>query len=284
MPLQPPVSPRLKYYLDAWALSDPLPLAETVTSQVYSVLCDGTRVVLKLLTPIGIEDEQTGAVALRYFNGQGAVHLLRHDGQAHLLEYAEGENLTALVERGEDEQATIIIAGILNQLHAVSADVPSIGLTPLRVRFASLFRKAETDRTNGTNSVFVRAARVAEDLLAHPRDVRVLHGDIHHYNIRYSDRRGWLAYDPKGCLIGERTYDAANTLSNPDGVPELVRNEARLLKHAGILAEAMGCDVSRLLAFFYAYVCLNASWYIDSGPYPHHDLTMAALVEPHVLR
>lgn len=276
------MSTHLHHYLETWELSDPQPLAETATSQVYSVISGGTRVVLKLLTPVGVQDERNGVVALRYFNGQGTVYLLREDEQAHLLEYADGENLTALVERGEDEKATAIIGDILHQLQTVSADVPASGLTPLRVRFESLFRKAQTDQQIGLDSVFVRAARVAEELLSQPLDERVLHGDIHHYNIRYSAQRGWLAYDPKG-LIGERTYDAANTLGNPDGVPELVRNEARLLKHAGILAERMGCEVSRLLAFFYAYVCLNASWYIDSGPYPHHDLSMAAIVEPHVL-
>ena len=68
------------------------------------------------------------------------------------------------------------------------------------------------------------------------RDVRVLHGDIHHHNIRQSSR-GWLAFDPKG-LVGERTYDCANTLCNPV-MPELVHNETRLLTNAAILADTL---------------------------------------------
>lgn len=271
----------LKHYLEAWDLSDPQPLAETATSRVYSVLSGGVRVVLKLLKPIGVEDEKNGAAALRWFNGQGAVHLLRDDDRAHLLEYADGENLTALVERGEDEKATAIIGDVLNQLHAASGDLPPGELTPLRVRFRSLFKQAQADSRNGSDSIYVRAARVAEELLAQPREVRVLHGDIHHYNIRRHSQRGWLAYDPKG-LIGERIYDAANTLCNPGGLPELVRNEARLLKNAAILAERMGCDFSRLLAFVYSYACLNASWYMEDGQYQDHSLGVARLVEPHL--
>jgi streptomycin 6-kinase len=50
-------------------------------------------------------------------------------------------------------------------------------------------------------------------MLADPREVRVLHGDIHHRNIRMSGR-GWLSLDPKG-LVGERTYDCASSLCNP---------------------------------------------------------------------
>lgn len=73
---------------------------------------------------------------------------------------------------------------------------------------------------------------IAEQLLSDHQKTRVLHGDIHHYNIKNSPRR-WLAFDPKG-VIGERTYDCANALCNPV-MPELVHNETRLLNNAGFL-------------------------------------------------
>ena len=76
---------KLNYYLQTWQLSDPLPLAETPTSRIFTVTQGETRVVLKLLTPVGVADEKNGAVALRYWDGRGAVRLLREDGQAHLL-------------------------------------------------------------------------------------------------------------------------------------------------------------------------------------------------------
>ena len=41
----------LDHYLKIWNLSDPQPLAETVTSQLYTVTAESERVVLKLLTP-----------------------------------------------------------------------------------------------------------------------------------------------------------------------------------------------------------------------------------------
>ena len=55
----------------------------------------------------------------------------------------------------------------------------------------------------GAESIYVRGARVAQHLLAHPQEECVLHGDIQHHNIRLHPVRGWLAYDPKG-LYGER--------------------------------------------------------------------------------
>ncbi len=270
--------PDLNDYLDAWGLADPQPLARTVTSQVFTVIHQGERVVLKLLTPLG-SDEQRGAVALSYWKGRGAVQLIRHDDGAHLLEYAAGDDLTTFVAQGKDERATEIIAGVLDRLHADPVTPFPAGLTRLETHFRSLFRRAE----EAPESIFGRGARFAERLLAHQRDVRVLHGDIHHWNIRHHAERGWLAFDPKG-LIGDRAFDAANTLCNPDTRPDLVTDEGRLLRNADILARGTGIALARVLAYTYAYACLSASWFLDDGDEARasQPRRVAEIVEPHV--
>ena len=187
---------KLNYYLAAWNLSNPQFLTQTVTSHIYTVLHNSETVVLKLLSPSETE-EQSGAVALRYFDGRGAVRLLRYDEGAHLMEYAPGDELVTLVERGEDENATRIIAQLIKQLHSVPQDAPRDGLFMLDRWFGELFNKASADRQAGIESIYVRSAFLAERLLADQRDVRVLHGDIHHRNIRQSSR-GWLAFDLAG--------------------------------------------------------------------------------------
>jgi streptomycin 6-kinase len=67
--------------------------------------------------------------------------------------------------------------------------------------------------------IFVHCASTARELLSAPRDVRVLHGDIHHGNVLDFGSLGWLAIDPKG-LYGERgsitrTCSATPTLTAP---------------------------------------------------------------------
>jgi streptomycin 6-kinase len=270
----------LNNYLSAWDLTDPQPLAQTVTSHVYTVTYQGARVVLKLLTEIGFE-ERSGAAALRYFDGRGAVRLLREDQDAHLLEYADGEDLIGMVKSGDDQKATAIIADVLNELHASQQAPFSAELDSLRVWFRSLFKKAAEDQRAGIDSIYIRAAKTSERLFADPQDVRVIHGDIHHENIRYKAGRGWLAFDPKG-LVGERTYDAANTLCNPLDMPDLVENEGRMLTNAEILSQKMGIERSRILAFVFGYTCLSASWYFYDGVDAPHDMALAKIVEPHV--
>jgi streptomycin 6-kinase len=276
---------KLNYYLSAWNITNPQFLTQTMTSQIYTVTSNAETVILKLLAP-SESDEQRGAVALRHFDGHGAVRLLHYDEGAHLMEYAAGDELVTLVERGEDENATRIIAQVIQQLHSVPQNSPQEGLFPLERWFGELFNKAADDKQAGIDSIYVRSASLAKRLLATQRDVRVLHGDIHHRNIRQS-ARGWLTFDPKG-LVGERTYDCANTLCNPGpGMPELVHNETRLLTNAAILADTLALDLSRILAFTYVYACLNASWWLRIAVEGAEDivewhLKVAVIIEPHI--
>ena len=275
---------KLYYYLATWNLSNPRFLAQTMTSHIYTVTYETETVILKMLSS-SETDEQRGAVALRYFDGHGAVRLLRYDEGAHLMEYAAGDELVTLVERGEDENATRIIAQVIQQLHSVPRNIPHDGLFMLERWFEALFNKAASDKQAGIDSIYVRSASLAKRLLVDQREVRVLHGDIHHRNIRETPR-GWLTFDPKG-LIGERTYDCANTLCNPV-LPELVHNETRLLAHAAILADTLALNLSRVLAFTYLYACLNASWWLprihtkSAEDIVQWHLKIAVMIEPRV--
>jgi streptomycin 6-kinase len=271
----------LQHYITAWNLSNPQPLAQTITSHIYTVTHDDAKVVLKILTSYGA-DERIGALALSHFKGHGAVRLLRSDDSAQLLEYAEGENLTGLVKNGQDETATAIIGDVVNALHAVDSAPPE-GIPTLRQWFKALFLQVDQDRDNGPDSILIRAARIADTVLAQPHDPRVLHGDIHHENIRQSSR-GWLAFDPKG-LYGERAYDLANTLCNPQPIYGVVAaDEERILRNADILAQKCGIKRSRILLFLYLYACLSASWTLqgfDTGWEVANILRIAEIAEPY---
>jgi streptomycin 6-kinase len=272
---------KLKHYLQKWQLSDARLLAQTATSHVYTVQYKGVTVVLKLLTPIGLHDEYAGAIALECFAGQGAVRLFHSDDEAHLMEYIDGTDLLPMVENGDDEQATVIIAEVLNKIHSAYQGKPPVGLWTLKRRFQSLFSRAKQDEQAGIVSIFRRAAPFVQSLLENPQEERVLHGDIHHWNIRHHAKRGWLAFDPKG-LYGERTFDAANTLCNPMTMRKLVTDEARLLRNAENLAEHLHIELWRLLSFTFAYACLGVAWSLEDDDDPYPTLTVAEILEAHI--
>ena len=158
---------------------------------------------------------------------------------------------------GEDDEATLILCAAVGRLQAAGTGPPPATLRPLPRWFAALGPGAK--RHGG---VLVLSAEVAEALLASPRDERVLHGDAHHANVLDGGPRGWLAIDPKG-LVGERGYDYANILCNPD--IETAAAPGRLARRATIIAEAAGLDRDRLLRWTLAYAGLSASWTLDGG-------------------
>lgn len=274
----------LDHYLHRWNLHHPEHIAQTPTSHVYRANQNGDKVVLKLFTPVGVEDEFEGVYALQYFAGEGAVRVLDHDDRALLMEYAGDEELAQMVTSDQgDEAAAQIIAELLNKLHRDQPGKPIPQLRTLRRRFRSLFERAAREEALGDESIYGRGARVAEQLLAAPQNECILHGDIQHHNIRRHPVRGWLAYDAKG-LYGERLYDAANTLCNPMQRPDLAMSEERLLRVTQLLADGMGVAVGRLRAFVFAYSCLSASW--DDKPegsdVQNLMLTVARHAERHV--
>jgi streptomycin 6-kinase len=205
-----------------------------------------------------------------------AIFMVMAQYVSQLLEYANGNDLMVLVQQGKDEQATAIIATVLNRLHYNPATID--GLVPLERWFRDLFKKASTE---SSQSIWARGAEVTRDLLDHPQDVRVLHGDIHHRNIRCHPKRKWLAFDPKG-LLGERTFDAANVLCNPVDMPELVADKNRFIKHAQILSEYLLIDLGRLLAFTFAYCCLSASWNLSANQDASLPLRVAEIAESYL--
>ena len=264
-------------YVKEWQLHSPQLLTETKTSILYKVRSRGNIVVLKLLKSAGINDEKNGAMALRYFNGQSAIRLYRCDENAMLIEYVDGESLSSLVERGDDEKAMEIIAEILNNLHAANPIYESTSFMPLQIRFSSLFEKAANEHSC-SDSIYVRAASCAKELLATSEGNTVLHGDIHHDNIRFSSLRGWLAMDPKG-LIGDRAYDAANIFLNPWHLTAIVEDSQRIRTCGKVLARKMDLELSRVLRYAFVHAALSASWELEDGDDPSHAMAVAGLIE-----
>jgi streptomycin 6-kinase len=103
---------------------------------------------------------------------------------------------------------------------------------------------------------------MAQELLAEPQDVVVLHGDLHHENVLDFGERGWLAIDPKR-LVGERGFDFANILCNPNREATLA--PGRLARQVDVVAEAAQLDKKRLLQWIVAWSGLSAAWWMGDG-------------------
>ena len=262
---------RLQRCLHKWHLQPDGALIETHTSLLLPVRHVGGPAMLKILKPTS--DERAGADMLRYFGGLGAVRLIAADDDAWVMERAAADpSLLAMALAGGDDPAAAILADCVAQLHAPRGAPAPDGLIRLDDWFHSLFaREAELP-------LLARCAAVARNMLATSREIVVLHGDLHHDNVLHSPR-GWLAIDPKG-LIGERTYELANLLCNPQPHGTIVHRPERMLRLAELYAERLALNVQRVLGFALAHAGLSAAWSLEDGGDASYRLKCAEVLDP----
>ncbi len=265
----------------SWNIEAAEQIADTPAGVVYAVTRgDGSPAVAKVLKKKVLEDSLRGADFIAWRAGVGCVELLERSDDILLMEHAGAETLRDVLFRdGDDDATTQIAADVLLQYHQPSQQPPPSSLLTLPLYFESLFRKAEQDRTDGVESIYVEAAALAQELIDRQRDVKPLHGDLHHENIMRSGR-GWIIIDPAG-LIGDAALDVANMFSNPLDRFDLTRSEARIASMAAIFSRALQRDERVLLQYAFAYGCLSATWHEEDSNAEERDneLAVAATVK-----
>jgi streptomycin 6-kinase len=215
------------------------------------------------------EEERRGADILAWFAGEGAVRILAHDDPALLMERAAGPRSLAAMARANaeaDDEAMRILCRTAARLHEPRAAPPPASLVPLDVWFRDL-PKAATKR----GGIFAASWTAAQALLAEPRDVRPLHGDLHHDNVLDGEAldgggRGWLA-----------GFDYANMVCNPgldvSGPPGV------LSRRVSIVCAETGFEPRRFLTWVLAWTGLSAAWTLDAGGEAPPALEIASLAQ-----
>ena len=264
----------------SWNIEAAKQIADTPAGVVYAVTRgDGSPAVAKVLKKKVLEDSLRGADFIAWRSGVGCVELLERSDDILLMEHAGAETLRDVLFRdGDDDATTQIAADVLLQYHQPSQQPPPSSLLTLPLYFESLFRKAEQDRTDGVESIYIEAATLAQELIDRQRDVKPLHGDLHHENIMRSGR-GWIIIDPAG-LIGDAALDVANMFSNPLDRFDLTRDEERIAGMVDIFAETLGRDARTILRYGFVYGCLSAAWHDEDGNEEDRDdeLAVAAAI------
>ncbi|MEZ4521831.1 MAG: aminoglycoside phosphotransferase family protein [Thermomicrobiales bacterium] len=256
-------------YADLWALEIEGPFDGLTYNYVTGVkLVDGSQAVLKVGVP---EKEQRAEIfALRAFEGRGIVRLFASSVDDHvaLIERLSPGTMLSTYFPDRDGEATAIAAGIMNDL-AIPAPPDREQYSTVEGWFVSGMQHLREAFDGGTGPfpepLVDRAESLSVDLLASTGDRWLIHGDLHHMNILSTDNgRGWLAIDPKG-VIGDRAYEAAPFLLNPNtmihGATDL---DAILARRIDILSEMLDIDRRRIHGWALAFSVLS-SWWSYSG-------------------
>ncbi|GAQ62546.1 aminoglycoside phosphotransferase family protein [Streptomyces scabiei] len=255
-------------FLDHWGLRPDGPAMHGMCALVLPVVrtADGAPAVLKLQI---LDDESEGEpVALRVWNGDGAVRLLDHDPATGTMLLERLDPARMLSREPDSHAAVLVIARLLARLTATPA--------PPALRRLADIAADMLDRTppvlaripdTSDRRLIADCAAALREVMAEPGD-RLLHWDLHFDNVLGADRARWLAIDPKP-LAGDPAFDlwpALNNRFDPDDVTW--RFDA--------MTEVLSLDRDRALAWTRARLLQNALWEIEEGrPLDPEDLELA---------
>ena len=262
-----------------WGLDDAKLIADTFTSKVFRARRGAETVIVKCIKPEGHE-ELNGIDYLRWRAGKGAVAVYdTHDG-AVLMQDAGGVTLRAVHEREGEAAANRILERVLPGLLApLDAEFPQT-LPTLNEKLDSLFSFAVRNDLAELSEGIGLAAALVPELLASQRDIRPLHGDIHHENIISRNGNDWLAIDPKG-ILGDPHYDVANLFGNPIGDAATVLDPVRVSRLADMLTAALGLERKRILQFALVHAAVSVAWsFEDAAPETRPDVRERAALIP----
>lgn len=237
---------------------------ETFTSLLGFGARDNTRVVLKMTKQAG--DESHSGEVLQAYAGEGAVRVYESEIGAVLLECLDpGEQLVNVVKRGEDDEATNILAEVITKL----ADHEAPGGCPTVADWGRSFdRYLQTGDEQIPREVVEEAREMYQQLVSTQHKTMLLHGDLQHYNVLFDKERGWVAIDPKG-VVGELEYELTALLRNPIELPEVFANPVTIKRRLEILTTSLQLDYTRALQWSYSQSILSAIWGIED----YHHLT-----------
>jgi streptomycin 6-kinase len=219
------------------------------------------HVVLKVLRRPG--DEWRSGEVLEVFDGRGTAQVYEYVGGAVLLEKLNpGTPLTGMALDGRDEEATEILAGVIRRM----SNPRETSKAFVTVRdWGEGFRRYLASRDNQIpRDLVVRGQHVYMDLCASQRGARLLHGDLHHYNVLFDSVRGWVAVDPKG-VVGEIEYEVGAALRNPYERPELFASPGTVERRIRRYEAELKLDAERALSWCFAQAILSAIWSVEDG-------------------
>jgi streptomycin 6-kinase len=227
---------------------------------------EGAPAVLKLGFD-GDDESELEALTLHHWHGDGAVRLLRAHPRrrALLLERLHRRDLTEL----SDLEACEVVARLYPLLHRPA--LPQLRTVTSYVERWLDDLAAQPRDVPIPHRMREQALALGRDLVADPASVgRIVHGDLHYFNVLASDRAPWLVIDPKP-MSGDPHYEPAPMLWNRyDELAGDVRDGLRRRFHT--LVDAAGLDEDRARDWVVVRMVLNANWSVQDAQRAHRDL------------
>ena len=234
----------VSHWCEIWGLRPTGPIPNATCSFVWEVAHDELGACV-LKVPFPGTEEVDAVTALLVFREHGGVSIVRYDeetGAVLMPKLRSGIDLAST--NISDKEQTGICAALIRRLRGVTTTVP--------FKLETWFR--DLDNVYG-DPMIDEARRIAADLFATSPPPKLLHGDLHHFNIlRHGEE--WVVIDPKG-VMGDPAYEVAAFMRNPVNAPPDIPTLARRIR---LFHELLGDPIDRLWAWSYVQTTLSALW------------------------
>ncbi|WP_432179536.1 aminoglycoside phosphotransferase family protein [Streptomyces sp. NBC_00063] len=247
---------RVEEFVERWDLRVDGPAMHGMAALVLPVVRgDGTPAAVKFQ----ILDEETEGepVALRVWDGDGAVRLLDHDDATGtmLLERLDSGRMLDSVE--DSRKAVLVIAELLARLTSGPAPEGMRRLSGIAADMLAQVPSALVAVPGQADRALLADCAAAVREVADEAGDRLLHWDLHFENVLAAEREPWLAIDPKP-LAGDPGFDLKPAIDNRFDADEVVW---RFDAMSGVL----GLDRERARAWTLGRVLQDSLWEIEDG-------------------
>ncbi|MFJ8655182.1 aminoglycoside phosphotransferase family protein [Streptomyces rochei] len=257
-------------FLDRWGLRLDGSAMHGWAALVLPVVAgDGTPAALKLQI---LDAETEGEpVALRLWDGDGAVRLLDHDPATGTMLLERLDPTRTLGHVADSREAALVVARLLAHLTATPAPPGLRHLGDIaRGMLERTPRALERVPDPADRRLIADCAAAVREVVDEPGD-RLLHWDLHYENVLGSERAAWLAIDPKP-LAGDPAFDLMPALDN-----RYEPGETRWRFDA--MTDILGLDRERARAWTLGRVLQNCLWNVEDGdPLEREQLEIGRLL------
>lgn len=248
----------VQIYLQKWNLTSEGPVENLSYNYVIKVTdWMGTPLILKLGVPNF--DTRNEMITLKTYDGNGCAKLLKSDS----------ENGVMLLERlipgrmlSEEKDEMLVVETFIKVWKEIRRPVPNGTSTPSLTHWFEGLTRYRKNFPHGPISH--EHVLLAEDFFKYIEDTsagpELLHGDLHHENILYSEQQGWMAIDPKG-VTGDSYFDVVSFLVNQ--LESKTDSKSILKLRVDTISNQLGLDRQRLLKAAVALGTLYACWGIE---------------------
>lgn len=268
-----------------WGLSDVQP----VSNLSYNFVAFAKRGKKDVVLKAGVSNrELTSEIsALKLFNGNGSCQLLESDEERGLLLLERLKPGVMLSELEDDNERTNIAADVMQKIwRPVESDSllsnsqqQAAGLQKF-IKLSNWFDALKRIRPHfngGTGpfpkEILERVESFLPELFA-DKNVKLIHGDFHHFNI-LSSERGWLVIDPKG-VIGPAGYEIGPLMINPwNSLSDWTKFKVQTERRVSILSERLGWEREIIINWATAHAVLSAWWNIEDGMEDEYSMECA---------